>query len=482
MTPLWTSADAAAATGGRALGDWIVKGVSIDTRTLKPGDLFVALTDMRDGHDFVAAALEKGAGAALVSHIPEGVANDAPLLIVDDVLEALGGLGRAARARTTAKVIGVTGSVGKTSTKEMLRVILAGQGRVHAAVDSYNNHWGVPLTLARMPANTQFAVIEIGMNAPGEIAPLAKMARPHVALITNVAPVHLAAFDNVEGIAHEKAAIFDGLEPDSIAVLNADLEVSALLADLATQAGAEIICFGEGTTADFQITDVQLTDAATVVQARHGDTALLFKIMFPGRHLAKNALGALAVAGALGLDLAVAAVNIANWTPPAGRGTKEVIVMDVVYDHMTFSLLDDAFNANPASMSAALEVLAASTPTDGVGRVEGGRRIAILGDMLELGNGEVALHRDIAKLEALAKIDLVHCVGPLMRTFYDILPPNQRGLWFKTAPEMVAEAHSLIDAGDVVLVKGSKAIKVSLVVDAIRKLGHPQTEKLTRTA
>jgi len=233
MTPLWTSLDAEAATGGRAIGDWQVGGVSIDTRSIEPGDLFVALKDVRDGHEFVAAALEKGAGAALVSHIPDGVAADAPLLLVDNVLDALGDLGRAARARTAAKVVGVTGSVGKTSTKEMLRSVLAGQGRVHAAEHSYNNHWGVPLTLARMPADTEFAVIEIGMNHPGEIAPLAKMARPDVALITTITAAHLAAFDNVAGIAREKATIFDGLEPDGVAVVNVDLEVSPVLLDAA---------------------------------------------------------------------------------------------------------------------------------------------------------------------------------------------------------------------------------------------------------
>jgi UDP-N-acetylmuramyl pentapeptide synthase len=210
---LWTSQDAAKATGGRVTRDWQASGVSIDTRTLQPGELFVALKDVRDGHDFVAQALEKGAAAALVSRVPEGVATDAPLLVVPDVLKALEGLGAFARARTKARVVGVTGSVGKTSTKEMLRAILGGQGKTHAAEASYNNHWGVPLTLARMPADADFAVIEIGMNHPGEIAPLARLAQLDVAMVTTVAPAHLEAFDSVEGIAHEKASIFDGLKP-----------------------------------------------------------------------------------------------------------------------------------------------------------------------------------------------------------------------------------------------------------------------------
>ncbi|MEH6741408.1 MAG: UDP-N-acetylmuramoyl-tripeptide--D-alanyl-D-alanine ligase, partial [Sulfitobacter sp.] len=219
---LWTGAEAAAATGGELRGDWAVNGVSIDTRTLEKGDLFVALKDVRDGHEFVTAALEKGAGAALVSHVPDGVADDAPLLIVEDVLKGLEALGAAARARTEAKVVGITGSVGKTSTKEMLLAMLAAQGRTHASVDSYNNHWGVPLTLARMPADTQYAIIEMGMSHPGEILPLTMLTRPDAALITNVAAAHLEAFDNITGIALEKASIFDSLPIGGAAVYNAD--------------------------------------------------------------------------------------------------------------------------------------------------------------------------------------------------------------------------------------------------------------------
>ena len=242
---LWTAAEAAAATDGRAQGDWQATGVSIDTRSLQPGDLFVALKVARDGHDFVAQALENGAAAALVSHIPKGVALGAPLLIVADVQAALEGLGRVARARTSAKVVAVTGSVGKTSTKEMLAEMLGDQGRTHASVDSYNNQWGVPLTLARMPADTEFAVIEIGMNHPGEIAPLAKMTRPHVALITTIAAAHLAAFDNIEAIAVEKAAIMEGLEPGGVAILNNDVEQAAILVAKALDLRLRDIGFGE---------------------------------------------------------------------------------------------------------------------------------------------------------------------------------------------------------------------------------------------
>ena len=471
MSVLWTSADAARATGGRSTALWVAAGVSIDTRSLKPGDLFVALTDSRDGHDFVAAALAKGAAAALVSRIPEGVAPDAPLLIVADVLAGLERLGIAGRKRTKARVIGVTGSVGKTSTKEMLRVMLAGQGRVHAAEASYNNHWGVPLTLARMPAMCDFAVIEIGMNHPGEIGPLSRMADLDVALITTVGAAHLEAFDNIDGIADEKAAIMDGLRPGGVAILPADLEVTPILLARAKALNAKVLTFGAQAQADYRLTRVQICDAATVVQATRHGLPMLYKVMSPGRHFAANGLAALAVADALGLDPMTASADLGHWAPPPGRGTRERITLDIV-EETAFDLIDDAFNANPTSMAAALDVLIAARPEDGVGRVGKGRRIAVLGDMLELGRTEDALHRAIADHPGLDAITTIHCVGPRMKALWSALPRNQRGDWVQTAPELATRARGLMDAGDILLVKGSKGIKVSLVVDALRKLGQ----------
>ena len=468
---LWTSADAVTATGGRTTTDWTATGVSIDTRTIQPGDLFVALKDIRDGHDFVATALAKGAAAALVSHIPDDTAPDAPLLIVNDVLQALEKLGAYARARTRAKVVGVTGSVGKTSTKEMLRRILSGQGKTHAAEASYNNHWGVPLTLARMPQDTDFAVIEIGMNHPGEIAPLARLADLDVALITIVAPAHLEAFTDLDGIAREKAAIFDGLRPGGSAIFPGDQSITPILHGAALQAGAHPVTFGANDTADYRLSDVKLCDTATIVQATRHGTPILFKVLTPGRHFAANGLGALAVADALGLDPMIAASDLGQWKPPAGRGTREHITLDIV-EETSFDLIDDAFNANPTSMAAALDVLIAATPKDGIGRVGKGRRIAILGDMLELGPTEIALHEAIAKHPHLNKIDLIHCVGPRMKSLWQKLPRAHRGEWVSDARDLAARPRSLIDAGDILLVKGSKGIKVSLIVDALRKLGQ----------
>jgi UDP-N-acetylmuramoyl-tripeptide--D-alanyl-D-alanine ligase len=469
---LWTSDEAVAATGGRTTAPWAAAGVSIDTRTLQPGDLFVALKDVRDGHDFVAQALEKGAAAALVSRVPEGLSSGAPLLVVPDVLKALEDLGRAARARAKARVVGVTGSVGKTSTKEMLRVVLGGQGRVHAAEASYNNHWGVPLTLARLPREADFAVIEIGMNHPGEIAPLSHMARPDVVVITIVAPAHLEAFDSIEGIAHEKAAIIDGLQPGGVAVLNADIATSPLLQAKAHEAQARAVTFGAAEGADYRMVSVQIGDDSTVVRATRQGQPVLYKVMSPGRHFAANGLAVLAVADALGLDPVISATDLGRWQPPAGRGVRERIMLDLV-EETGFELIDDAFNANPASMAASLEVLVNARPQDGIGSRAKGRRIAILGDMLELGPTEAALHAAIAETPGLAAIDLIHCVGPRMKALHAALPRGQRGDWVATAAELVPRARHLIDAGDIILVKGSKGIKVSLMVDALRKLGQP---------
>ena len=465
---LWTSTTAAAATGGRLEGPaWEATGVSIDTRTLAPGGLFVALEDQRDGHDFVADALAKGAAAALVSRRPEGVAADAPLLLVPDVLKGLEDLARAARARSRARVVAITGSVGKTSTKEMLRAALAGQGRVHAAEASYNNHWGVPLTLARLAEDADFAVIEIGMNHPGEIAPLARLARPHVGLITTIAPAHMEAFAGLEEIAREKASLFEGLEAGGTAILPGDLAVSPILA-----AGAPGACetFGRGESCTHRLIELGLAQGVCSVRAEIGGEALFYRVQSPGAHFAENALGALAAARALGADLAHAVLGLGSWRPPEGRGRVRRIALDPVMPEMSFTLIDDAFNANPASMAAALEVLAATEPRDGVGRIEKGRRIAILGDMLELGPEEEALHGALADLGAMDTVDLVHCVGPRMRHLHARLPAQKRGRWVETAEELCQQAHQLVDAGDVVLVKGSKGSRVSRVAAALAAL------------
>ncbi|WP_171210414.1 UDP-N-acetylmuramoyl-tripeptide--D-alanyl-D-alanine ligase [Ruegeria sp. HKCCA5426] len=456
---LWTASEAAEATGGRATADWTANGVSIDTRTLQPGDLFVALTAARDGHEFVAQALEKGAGAALVSRVPEGVPEDAPLLIVDDVQAGLEALGQAARARTDARVMGVTGSVGKTSTKEMLSTILEAQGKTHASVASYNNHWGVPLTLARMPRDTDYAVIEIGMNHPGEIAPLARQARPHVALVTTVAAVHLEAFESVAGIAHEKAAIFEGLTKGGAAIVNADVEHAEILRECAMENGAGVVEFGRSAV-DYVLKDVTQASDSVHASATVGDVPFKFDVQSAGTHFAMNALGALAACVEMGVELDDAITGLARWSPVKGRGVREQIALIAGGQ---VELLDDSYNANPTSMEAALDVLAAS---------QGDRRIAFLGDMKELGAQEAEMHANMAHVDAMQRVDRVHCIGPLMKTLHDALPDEKRGLWFETSTEMVARLPELIRAGDTVLAKGSLSMALAQIVDGLRKVGQ----------
>ena len=469
MTALWTAEDARGATDGQlsGAGDWATSGVSIDTRTISPGDLFVALTDQRDGHDFVADALRKGAAAALVSRVPDGVPADAPLLIVEDVLDGLTSLGRAGRARAKAEVIAITGSAGKTSTKEMLRHVLGRQGKCHAAEASYNNHWGVPLTLARLPADADFAVVEIGMNAPGEIAPLSRLTRPHLAVVTTVAAAHLEAFESIDGIAHEKASIFEGLEPEGVALFNADVETARILGDAAHANAAQAIGFGALPGAALHASQITLSERASVVTGKFRGHDFLFKVGAPGRHFAMNALAVYGAATLAGADPDVVACDLGQWTVPRGRGRRETLRLDPVED-LTIELIDDAFNANPASVGAALWVAASIEPQHDVGRIVRGRRIAILGDMLELGETEAALHAGLAEHPAMDTFTRVDCVGPRMRALFDALPESKRGRWTETAEEMARQAHGLVDAGDVVLVKGSKGSMVSLVVDALR--------------
>ena len=449
MGALWKMADAVAATGGQSAVNWSASGVSIDTRTLQKGDIFVALQDVRDGHDFVAQALENGAAAAMVSHVPQGVSLGAPLLIVADPLTALEALAAAARARTSAKVIAVTGSVGKTGTKEMLRAALSKQGKTHAAEKSYNNHWGVPLTLARMPADADYAVIEIGMNHAGEIAPLSRLAKPDVAIVTNVAAVHMAAFESVEEIAREKASVIQGLS-GGVAVLNETTETAGILAEVARD--TEVLWFG-GAASDFRLLEVAVGAFDTKVRAKILDQDWSFTIGAAGQHLAMNALAALAAVHAIGADIGVAANALADWRPPSGRGERWVV--------RGINLIDDSYNANPLSISAALDVLAHSE----------GNRVAILGDMLELGPEETALHSVISRDQNLNNIDKVHCVGPLMRYLYEALPNEKRGEWFQTSDQLAEQIDRLLLDGDVVMVKGSLGAKMGLIVDAIKNLG-----------
>jgi UDP-N-acetylmuramoyl-tripeptide--D-alanyl-D-alanine ligase len=478
VNALWTSVAAANATGGTSPVDWFATGVSIDTRSLVPGDLFVALEDQRDGHDFVQEALAKGAGASMVSRHPSNVPADAPLLLVRDTLAGLEDLGREARSRHRGRVVAVTGSAGKTGTKEMLRTVLERLGsQVHASERSYNNHWGVPLTLARLRPEHDFAVVEIGMNAPGEIEPLARMARPHVALVTTVAPVHLAAFKDVDAIAREKASIFEGLEEGGYAVVNGDLSNSEILVRTAKSVTGRILRFGSGNGMDIRLVDCRTIGSRTMVDAVVMGKPISFELGSPGRHLAMNALGVLGCIEALGADVHLAAKALSEWQNAGGRGQQFSICVQGSEGPGTITLIDESYNANPTSMAVAFEVLAASSLPRAVSEPAIGRRVAFVGDMLELGSDEAGFHSQLAELEALANVDMVHCSGRLMRFFHEALPHAKQGVWSESSDVLAQRIAGLVEPGDVIMVKGSNASKMQRVVDAIKDLGQVRAGK-----
>jgi UDP-N-acetylmuramoyl-tripeptide--D-alanyl-D-alanine ligase len=466
---LWTVDAMAAAIGAKRQGvlPQSVSGLSIDSRTVAPGEAFFAIADRRDGHEFVSSALAAGAGLAVIAADRSSqFSKDPPLLIVPDVLTGLRDLAAAARARTHAKVIAVTGSVGKTGTKEALRLALSKDGETHASVASYNNHWGVPLSLARCPASARYAVLEMGMNHAGEIEPLSRLARPHVALITTIAPVHLEFFGSLAKIADAKAEIFRGLEAGGAAVINRDIAQYAQLKRRAIQAGvARIVSFGEHASADARLIKCALHPHCSTVVARIFGTELTYKIGAPGRHLVGNSLAVLATAVLAGADLALAALALAEFEPVSGRGAP--IAIDLPGGPAL--VIDESYNANPASVEAALALLGQAQ----VGAR--GRRIAVLGDMLELGPKGPAMHRALAKQVIANAVDLVYCCGPLMRNLWQALPASRRGGYAEDSAALEAELLPAIRAGDAVMVKGSLGSRMGPVVKTLQR-AYPRHE------
>ena len=463
-TPLWTVETMARAMRAVSTGMLppLIGGISIDSRTVAVGDAFFAIKgDSRDGHDFVAAALAAGAALAVVAAKERArFAADAPLLVVADVLEALRDLARAARARASAKIVGVTGSVGKTGTKEALRLALERSGATHASVASYNNHWGVPLSLARCPPQVRFAVFELGMNHAGEIAPLAQLIRPHIAIITAIEPVHLEFFSSVEAIADAKAEIFAGLEPDGAALLNRDNAQFMRLARSAERAGVRrIVSFGEHADAEARLLKCALQADCSTVQARILGNDVTYKLGAPGRHMVLNSLAVLAAALLAGADLALAALALAAFEPARGRGSRVALELP----GGAALLIDESYNANPASMRAALALL---------GQIElppRGRRIAVLGDMLELGTRAGDLHRDLVEPMLERGIDLVFCCGPLMRALWEALPSPRRGGYAESSAALEPLVLAAIQPGDAVMIKGSLGSRMGPIVQALER-------------
>ncbi|MGC2787424.1 MAG: UDP-N-acetylmuramoylalanyl-D-glutamyl-2,6-diaminopimelate--D-alanyl-D-alanine ligase [Roseiarcus sp.] len=462
MTALWSQAELSAALGAppSAPLSASVTGVSIDSRTLEAGDLFFAIKgDAHDGHDHVARAIEAGAMAAVVSRErAHELAAFGPVFAVEDTLHAMERLGVAARARSKAKIVGVTGSVGKTTAKEMLRAMLTACGLTHASTASYNNHWGVPLTLARMPANARFGVFEMGMNHAGEIAPLTRMARPHAALVTMIAPVHIEHLGSIEAIADAKAEIFLGLEPQGTAVLNRDAPQFERLKKAATSRGARVLSFGRRADCDARLLDIEAIDGGSRVKARVLGRELTFELGAPGTHMAENALGGLLAAEAVGADLEICAAALRGFSPQKGRGER----FSIPTPDGPATIIDESYNANPASMRAALALLAAAKPGPK------GRRIAVIGDMLELGPKAAAMHAELAADLRANKVDLLFGAGPLTRALFDAAPASMRAVWTERSSELTDQVARTLRGGDIAMVKGSNGSRMGPLVAALR--------------
>jgi UDP-N-acetylmuramoyl-tripeptide--D-alanyl-D-alanine ligase len=458
MSTLWTSKEIATAVGGTANSAWNATGISIDTRTLKPGDLFVALKGPNfDADTFAGDALAKGAAGALVSRATTA---DEKLIVVSDTLRALEKLAAASRTRSDADIIAVTGSVGKTGCKEALRQVLSAQGPTHASQGSYNNHWGVPLSLSQMPADAEYGVFEIGMNHIGELGPLSKMVRPYVALITGIAAVHIGNFKDLNEIANAKAEIFEGLEPGGAAVLPGDDTYYKVLAAAATKYGAKIHRFGKGDGYEAQLLRHQLYGETSRVTARIRSKEYTYDVGAPGMHWVTNSLAVLLCASLAGADVARAADAFKTLKLATGRGSVRVMK----FADGSFTLVDESYNASPVSIEAAISVLAQRQPA-GLGR-----RILVLGDMKELGEQSKKLHSALAAPIEDARIDLVFAAGDEMRALFEALPKNQQGAWKPNSSELAPVVAGAIQNGDIVTVKGSHSMMMERVVAALAAL------------
>jgi len=444
---VWTSEEIAKATGGEASSDFTVSGLSIDTRTIEAGDLFVPLKDIRDGHDFISAAMENGAGGTLSEKPISG-----DVVIVKDSLQALRDLGKEGVERSRALRIAVTGSVGKTSVKEALAHMFSAFGNTHKSLKSYNNHWGVPLTMARMPQEAEFGIFEMGMNHAGELSDLSNLLRPDIALITTVAGAHLAHFENVEAIADAKAEIIDGLRNNGTLILNADNPYTPRIIGKAK--GKKIITFGRSNDCDITIVTSQTHEHGSNTRLRIDAQQIDVTLLVPGEHWVSNGAACIAAAYAAGLDLRKAAMALRGVRAESGRGETHSLTID----GKSITLIDESYNANPTSMGAAINVLG----------LKPGRRIAVLGEMGELGKDEIAMHAALSEPLEAAGVSRVIVIGECMRALKGALPQVMRGAWARDWEYALDELKAEIEDGDVVLVKGSNSVGLSKLVAALK--------------
>jgi UDP-N-acetylmuramoyl-tripeptide--D-alanyl-D-alanine ligase len=465
MTALWTHDEAAAATGGENTGPWQANGVSIDSRSLAKGDLFIAIKgDSTDGHAYVGGALRNGAAAAMVTRAHGATEQAAPLLLVDDTDAGLRGLGRAARDRAQATFIGVTGSVGKTGTKEMIASMLETRGPTARNTGNLNNHWGLPLSLARMPRDSVYGVYELGMNHAGEIAVLSDILRPDIAVITTVESVHLEFFPSEDAIADAKGEIFSAMDRSGAAVLNRDNRHYERLRRHAEAAGlSQIRTFGSHDAADVRLVDADLASDHSTVRATIDGAPIAYTLGAPGRHLVLNSLAAITVAQLAGADPASAAQRLAGFQAMTGRGMQA----DIAIDGGSFRLIDESYNASPASMRAAFDVLGRSACGPN------GRRIAVLGDMLEVGATAPDLHAALAPALVGNDVAVVIAAGKHMKRLVEALPESIDAFHGPDSDAIRTRVLATIRPGDVVMVKGSLGSKMVPIAHALRELGGP---------
>ncbi len=465
---LWDRFTAEAATSGQSKSFWKVTGISFDTRKIKKGDLFIALPGNRDGHDFVKAAFDNGAAAAMVSKIPNGLNDDSKLLVVEDVMKALVRMAKTARNKSKAIFIGITGTSGKTSTKDMGGMIFKRFGKTHFSEKSYNNVLGCSLTLATIPKDTKYVLVEIGTNSLGEIAELSRIVKPDHVLITDVSIGHLEGLKSLDHIVKEKASICSGQRQTGTAVIPRDIEKFSQLKENIECFGPRVISFGENEKSDVRISNTELLE--NVITSKISDqkqNIFNIKLKTAGRHYMKNAVALLTLVSLLKLNSCKAILALQNWSPLAGRGQ----VLEIKIKHGNCSkvihLIDESYNANPGSVKASLQTLTCIF-TSQKAKCKFKRRIAVLGDMLELGCTEMQEHVNISKFARLDEIDKIYCVGSRMRKLYDVLPSSKQGFWTETAEEMQNVLVNKLKNGDIVMIKGSLSMGMNTIVNKLK--------------
>ena len=467
---LWNKFTAEAASLGKCEAFWEATGISFDTRKINKGDLFIALPGKRDGHDFVKAAFDKGAVAAMVSKIPKGLNHSDKLLVVDDVMKALVRMAKRARSQSEAIFIGITGTAGKTSTKDMGGLVFNGFGKTHFSEKSYNNTLGCSLTLATIPKNTEYVLVEIGTNSLGEIADLSYMVQPDHIIITDVSIGHIEGLKSLDHIVEEKASICSGQKQKGLAIIPSGIEKFSQLKAKVRDFGPNVISFGYDENSDVRISTIEVMgNAITSIIIDQKQNLWNVKLKTAGKHYMKNAAALLTLVSSLNLELSKAILALQSWSPLAGRGQVLEVKLKASDCNKAIHLIDESYNANPSSVKSSLETLACIF-TNKKSKGEHYRRIAVLGDMLELGVSEIQEHVNISKFASLDKIDKIYCVGSRMKKLFDVLPCSKRGFWTETAEEMQHVLVNKLKSEDIIMIKGSLSMGMKTIVNKLKNI------------